>query len=181
MAAFDDAFAHVVGVEGKYCNDPRDAGGATCWGITVAVARANGYVGAMPTLPLDTAKLIYRKRYWIALGLDFISTHAPKLAGELFDSGVNCGVHMASVWLQRALNGLNNGGTLYPDIPLDGSIGNATIRAFDALVARRGTDAELVLQRLCDAQQGSYYLDLALNHVRDEAFLFGWIRTRVGA
>ena len=33
--------------EGGYVNNPNDKGGETCWGITVAVARANGYAGPM--------------------------------------------------------------------------------------------------------------------------------------
>ena len=37
----------VIDREGRYVNHPADRGGATCWGITEAVARAEGYVGAM--------------------------------------------------------------------------------------------------------------------------------------
>ncbi len=47
--------------EGGYVNNPADRGGATKYGITEAVARANGYKGNMKDLPLDVAKSIYRK------------------------------------------------------------------------------------------------------------------------
>lgn len=47
--------------EGGYVNDPTDRGGATKYGITEAVARANGFKGNMRDLPLDTAKAIYKK------------------------------------------------------------------------------------------------------------------------
>ena len=48
----------VIRREGGYVNDPRDAGGETCWGITVAVARANGWTGPMKDLPRETAAAI---------------------------------------------------------------------------------------------------------------------------
>ncbi|MGJ3625940.1 glycosyl hydrolase 108 family protein [Sphingomonas sp. MMS24-JH45] len=35
----------VLANEGGYANDPRDAGGETMFGITKAVARADGYTG----------------------------------------------------------------------------------------------------------------------------------------
>ena len=34
MSTFDNAFVHVIGVEGGYVNDPRDTGGETNYGIT---------------------------------------------------------------------------------------------------------------------------------------------------
>lgn len=37
--------------EGRYVNHPSDPNGATNWGITERVARANGYQGDMRTLP----------------------------------------------------------------------------------------------------------------------------------
>src|SRR3546814_388980 len=41
----------VIDREGRYVNHPADLCGATCWGITEAVARAAGHAGALPTLP----------------------------------------------------------------------------------------------------------------------------------
>ena len=41
--------------EGGYANHPADKGGATCFGITEAVARAHGYTGGMRDLPRDEA------------------------------------------------------------------------------------------------------------------------------
>lgn len=46
--------------EGGYVNNPADRGSATKYGITEAVARANGFKGNMRDLPLDVAKAIYK-------------------------------------------------------------------------------------------------------------------------
>ena len=60
--------------EGGYVNNPADRGGATKYGITEAVARANGFKGNMKDLPLDVAKSIYRKNYWTAPRFDQVNT-----------------------------------------------------------------------------------------------------------
>lgn len=55
----------LIDREGGYVNHPADRGGATCWGITEAVARAHGYRGAIRALPRDEAAAIYRRLYWL--------------------------------------------------------------------------------------------------------------------
>src|SRR3546814_10787624 len=49
---------------GGYVDHPNDRGGPTNFGITQAVARANGYLGEMRKLPRETAKAFYRAIYW---------------------------------------------------------------------------------------------------------------------
>ena len=51
MKNFDRAFAALLGHEGGYSNHPDDPGGETNWGVTLTVARANGYVGRMQEMP----------------------------------------------------------------------------------------------------------------------------------
>ena len=53
----------VIDREGRYVNHPADRGGPTCWGITEAVARAQGYAGPMRDLPRSEAASIYRRLY----------------------------------------------------------------------------------------------------------------------
>jgi lysozyme family protein len=56
-AAFDinAAIADLIAREGGYSNNPNDAGGETCFGITEAVARAYGYTGEMVDLSVEFA------------------------------------------------------------------------------------------------------------------------------
>ena len=183
MSYFEHEFARIIGVEGKYANNPNDSGGETMYGITVAVARRHGYHGAMKDMPLAVAHSIYRADYWDWMRLESIALLSPRIAGELFDSGVNCGTGRAGKWLQTALNAFNLRGTHYPDIAVDGGIGPGTIAAYDAYFRVRGRihgrlNAEAVLLRALDGQQTAYYINLSQDRVKDEDFVFGWILNR---
>ena len=169
----------VIDREGGFVDHPADRGGPTCWGISVAVARANGYHGAMRDLPRAIAAAIYERVYWRGAGFDTIAERAPALAAELFDTGVNMGTATAVRFLQRALNALNRNGRDYPDIAADQQIGTATLAALDAFLATRGPAGERVLIKAVDALQGERYLALAERRPADEAFLYGWLAARV--
>ena len=134
----------VIDREGDYVHHPADRGGPTRWGITAAVARAQGYDGDMRQLPRDTAADIYARIYWHAPRFDKIAQRAPRIAAELFDTGVNMGTATATGFLQRALNALNRSARDYPDIVVDRAIGHhlglAELLAGDA--ARAGCDLE---------------------------------------
>ena len=169
----------VIDREGGYVDHPADRGGPTCWGISVAVARANGYHGAMRDLPRAIAAAIYERVYWRGAGFDKIAERAPALAAELFDTGVNMGTATAVRFLQRALNALNRNGSDYADIAADQRIGAATLAALDAFLATRGPAGERVLIKAVDALQGERYLALAERRPADEAFLYGWLAARV--
>lgn len=97
---FDTAFTELLGHEGRYSNNPRDPGGETMWGITIRVARANGYMGPMKDMPVDVAKSIYRKRYWNPCHCDDLP---PLLRYIVFDAAVNSGVKQSAKWLQQVL------------------------------------------------------------------------------
>lgn len=115
---FDQAFHQLLGHEGGFVDHPSDPGGATCWGITERVARANGYTGPIRSLPVEMAKAIYRKDYWDAVRADEV----PQVVRyALFDAAVNSGVKQAVKWLQRALG-----------VAEDGVIGAATLAAAKA-------------------------------------------------
>lgn len=170
----------LLRIEGGYVNDPADSGGETNYGITIGVARANGYTGPMASMPKDVAKGIYRTIYWLRPNFVAVATFAPQVAAELFDTGVNMGPKVASEFLQRSLNALNRGGSDYPDLTVDGRIGTvATIPALSAFMHLRGPAGEEVLLHALDALQGARYIELAEANPKNERFLYGWLANRI--
>src|SRR3546814_12522737 len=128
MVDADKLIDAVSDREGAYVNHPADRGGPTCWGITEAVARAEGYRGAMRDLPRATAAAIYRKLYWTRPRFDAVAERAPKVAAELFDTGINMGTGMAAGFLPRVLNALHRAARAHHD-----AIGRASCRAREGL------------------------------------------------
>lgn len=165
--------------EGGYVNDPTDRGGETKYGITVAVARAYGYKGAMKDLPVETAKAIYLKNYWTAPRFDQVNNILPSAAEELLDTGVNCGVEFAKPLLQRALNCLNLNGSLYADLAVDGIYGAKTIDALKIYMKKRGKDGEVVLLRVLNSLQAERYISIVERNPSQEKYFFGWMLQRV--
>ena len=176
----DHLIDELIGREGGYSHHPADRGGATCWGVTQAVARAHGYAGEMRLLPREEAELIYRRTYWLRPGLDRVALRAPEVAAELFDTGVNMGPGTAVGFLQRALNALNRGARDYPDIPASHRIDAATEKALDGFMRTRPRGGETVLLKAIEALQGERYLRLAEKRPANEAFLYGWLANRLG-
>ena len=178
----DGLIDRVIGAEGGYVNHPSDKGGPTRWGVTEQTARAYGFTGDMRALPRSAAVDIYRKRYWTEPGFAAVAEVLPALAEEMFDTGVNMGTSVPGKFLQRALNVLNKGASLYPDITVDGRIGPATVAALSGLVKRRGAAAAAtVLLRLLNALQAVRYVEITEGRAANEDFLFGWVMNRVGA
>jgi lysozyme family protein len=113
--SFEEQVEQVIGLEGRYSNDPNDPGGETIWGITISVARSNGYTGSMRDMPRDVAIAIYRSEYWNACSCDQMPA---KLADMVFKQSVNEGVPKVKRMLQQALG-----------VTVDGNIGPQTIHA----------------------------------------------------
>lgn len=91
------ALQQVLLSEGGYTNDPRDPGGATNFGITIADYRMyinrNGTPVDVRNMTVDQAKTIYQSKYWdkvngneLPSGVDYC----------VFDYGVNSGVSRAN-------------------------------------------------------------------------------------
>lgn len=170
----------VIGREGEYSNHRADRGGETRWGITESVARAHGFRGSMRDFPREEAVIIYRRLYWIKTGFEEVATRAPQLAAELFDTGINMGPVVAIGFFKRALNALNRGETDYSDIGTTPLIDAPTLAALEAFIAKRGAGGEAVLLKAVEALQGERYLHLAEARPANEAFLYGWLKNRIG-
>lgn len=176
----DQLIDALIDREGGYIDHAADKGGPTCFGITEAVARAQGYRGAMRQLPREDAAAIYERLYWLRPGFDEVAKRSERIAAELFDTGVNMGPAVAVTFLQRALTALNRNGKDYPDLAPDGRIGTQTLAALDAFLTARGGSGETVLLRALEALQGERYLRLAERRPANEAFLYGWLANRIG-
>lgn len=105
---FAACLAEVLRHEGGFVDDPRDAGGATNLGVTLAtLSRALGRpagVAELKALTPDGAAPIYRRLYWgpagcaqLAAGLDLMA----------FDTAVNMGVGEARRLLRQAGEGVD--------------------------------------------------------------------------
>lgn len=168
---------HIIEVEGGYVNDPNDSGGETNFGVTVEVARNNGYAGNMEDMPREFAFDVYAEKYWSAVRGDDLEKVDSTIAAEVVDTAVNMGPRRAGKFLQRALNAFNIVGTLYDDLVIDGEIGPATIRALNAYKKQREINP---LLKALNCLQGAFYVELAERREKDEKFIYGWFRNRIG-
>ena len=179
MSTKNKAIRDIISKEGGYVNDPKDSGGETNYGITLNVARSYGYEGDMKNIPRSVAEDIYSILYWDSVRADDLDKFSPELAEEVTDTAVNMGVGRASKFLQRSLNVLNNVGSFYPDLIVDGQIGPSTIRSLGEYTGFRGEHGITVLLKCLNSLQGAYYIELAERREKDERFLYGWISNRV--
>jgi lysozyme family protein len=179
VADVQRAIGDLITREGGYSNNPADAGGETCWGITAAVARAFGYQGPMMLLPMATASDIYLQRYWLGPRFDELDAVSGALAYKLFDIGVNQGQATGVRYLQRALNVLSNQGSLYPVIATDGGIGKLTLNSLRLFLIKRAPDAEKVLLAMVRAQQCVDYMQIGEASPSQQQFEWGWEDARM--
>lgn len=180
MSAFTDKIINdVIKAEGGYVDHPNDRGGPTMYGITVAVARANGYIGEMSALPLDLAKRIYERRYLVDPKFDQVLAIHEGIGTELIDTGVNMGPSRPAEMLQRWLNGFNAGGSHYADLFVDGRLGPVSLDALRKFLAWRGPQGGVVMLRALNGLQASRYLEIAEANKSQRDFLYGWIANRV--
>jgi lysozyme family protein len=176
---FEGVIDGIMGREQGYVDHPNDRGGPTNWGITVAVARANGFDGDMRDLPKSLAREIYRKRYIVRPAFDKVWLVDHRIGDELIDTGVNMGPARAAEMLQRWLNGFNKRGSQYADLFVDGAIGEITLAALRKFLRWRGDEGARVMVAALNCTQGVRYLELAEGNQSQEDFLYGWLRSRV--
>lgn len=176
---FEPIIDEIVAREQGFVDHPDDRGGPTNYGITVAVARANGYQGDMRDLPLILARQIYRRRYIAEPKFDLVAQEHEAVGRELIDTGVNMGPSVAATFLQRWLNGFNDNGSRYADVFIDGRIGEVTLQALHTFLRWRGEEGAQVLLRSLNCVQGERYLEISERDKAQRTFLYGWMRTRV--
>lgn len=166
-----------VKLEGGYVDNPDDPGGETKYGITVAVARANGWKDSMKDLPFEFAMQIYEKHYVTAPNFDSVLAVFPELGEQMIDFGITSGPKRAAELLQRLLNVFNMKEKIYPDIAVDGQIGPKTISCLTAFLRYRKTGH--VLLKSYKAERIHFYISIAESRKDSETFVYGWVDNRV--
>ena len=136
--------AQILLYEGAFVDNPKDPGGATNQGVTLAeLSRFLGHDATVTDLRNMSPELvagIYRRDYWQAIKGDQLRAGVDLVA---FNAAVNCGPGHAAKWLQVAVGAAQ-----------DGAIGPATLAA----LARANDNT--VIGVFCAAQEG-YYRALA--------------------
>ena len=160
MASFVEALPWVLKHEGGWSDDPADPGGATNFGITLAVAQQHGIPDkeALRTITQDQVAAIYHKDYWRFDGVD-----DQQVATKLFDLGVNMGVRAVVRLLQDGLN------TLGASLEIDGRLGPQTLMAVNSVAPAK------MLQVLVD-EATKYYQTIVANRPASQKFLTGWLK-----
>ncbi len=154
----DDCLLFTLREEGGFVNDPRDPGGATNMGVTLATLRVwrdDPHLGVadVRALTRDMATSIYGADYWNKLRCDALP---PGLDLIAFDFAVTSGTLRSAKLLQAALG--------FQGANVDGSIGPDTLQVAGAC------DLAWLIPALGDAQ-ATYYRGLSTFRV----FGAGWL------
>jgi len=108
---FKQAIEHVLVHEGGWANHPRDPGGATMKGVTLATFRRHyGRTKSkteLRNITDDQLEKIYKEGYWDKCSCDKL----PKgIDYAVFDAAVNSGPSRSAKWLQYAVGAKQDGG-----------------------------------------------------------------------
>ncbi len=184
------AFAKVMGHEGGYSYHPADKGGETFKGIsrkynptwdgwelidsTKKSNPADFEEILMKDFQLDlNVEYFYYENYWKTkrLNLERLADNFPNTASQLFDIAVNMGVKRAAKILQQALNILNRDEYNYPDVIIDGFIGE---KSFYVILEEIKFEKSY-LPKLISLLKAKRYLDIIEADKSQEIFIRGWI------
>lgn len=99
------ALTEMLKDEGGYTNDPKDPGGPTNFGITIADYRKyikpNATATDVKNMKVEEAKSVYKPKYWDAVNGDGLPSGVDYC---VFDYGVNSGVNRANKILAKLTN-----------------------------------------------------------------------------
>lgn len=191
MADFHRAAQPVEAIEGGYSNRADDRGGETLCGVSRRhwpdwpVWRYIDHCKQFGAFPenLDYEGLrphllaFYRENFWNRISGDAIPDQ--DLADQLYDHAVNAGVGTAVSQLQWSLNLLNRAGRDFPDVKVDGAMGDRTLTALRAYLTKRGIAGKFALLVLLIAGQTQDWADLAERDETQESNMNGWLSRQV--
>src|SRR5499427_4796897 len=155
---FEICLAFTLKAEGGFVDNPKDPGGATNMGITLATYRQwsdDSHLGVLQVEDMTerTARAIYRSLYWNPMRADALPAGVDL---SVFDMGVNAGIWRSARLLQRALG--------FTGEEVDGCVGPET------LAAAVKCNARSLVDDLAE-RQAAYYRGLA----DFQTFGTGWL------
>jgi len=167
--------------EGRYSNIKVDPGGETYRGISRVYwpnwpgweVLSHEVELCNPSAVRHLDRLVmefYRAQFWDRFQGDAVSDISEEVAIEVFECGVNLGIHRAVSFLQEALNLLNRNERDYPDILVDGKLGPVTL---DTLSTHTKVNRKSTLLKVMNVLQGTHYIAQMRSHPEKEIFR-GW-------
>jgi len=132
-----DIIERVLTIEGDYVHHPADRGGQTYRGIARAFwPQWEGWSlveqwlsGGDREEELNQLVLkFYHEHFWQRIRGDALAAVSPRIAEEVLEAAINCGVSSAVRFLQTALQ-MNMDSILYPTV-VDGVMGPKTLHTF---------------------------------------------------
>ena len=178
---FAEALSSVMGSEGGYADLQGDKGGETYkgiarnfhqdwqgWGIIdeYKIKFPNNFKEHLVTdhILQNFVILFYKQNYWDV----FKGDHLPFfVAEELLDQSINQGTGiLGGKRLQEALDLLNRNQKLFPDLKVDGIVGDKTLEAVKKVNERR-------LIKVLNGLQFMRYYNLDIKNPENEKFV-GW-------
>lgn len=183
MTAFSAAYAKLLITEGGYSNRKADRGGETFCGISrvhhpdwPGWSLIDGHLQrglskaelTQSEFLMGQVKSFYRATFWDALWCDQLPL---RIACELFDSAVNCGVSRAVRWLQYGVNLFAE----QPILAVDGVMGRQTLTKTRVQVGNFG---DVHLLKVMNGEQYRHYTLLVERDPEQRENLRGWL-TRV--
>ncbi|SFQ80869.1 Lysozyme family protein [Nitratireductor indicus] len=133
---FARALPLVLKHEGGWADNPKDPGGATMKGVTLATFRryvkADATKADLRAISDEQVATVYYRHYWAAVNAQALPSG---IDYAVFDFAVNSGPARAAKYLQSIAG-----------VSVDGRVGPQTIEAVSAM------DAAKVINKLCDAR-----------------------------
>jgi len=190
MANFNEVFEKTAAIEGGYVFDPDDAGGETYkgisrrfnpswkgWKIIDDLKQANrrkrkfDRIFEQDKMLQEEIRIFYKQLYWDRFRGDEIPNQ--EIAQELFDTGVNIGIHRSVGFLQESLNLLNRNQKNYNDVVEDGLFGLKTLKALKAYLK---IDKLQYLLKVMNILQGTHYIEYMRKNPIQEKYARGWLK-----
>jgi lysozyme family protein len=168
MSDFGIAVERLLKLEGGFVDDPKDAGGATNFGLTLGFIQSFDSECTVEKLKEMTEKeacAIYQKYWWDKYSMGSINDQA--LASKVLDTFVNLGPNQATRIIQKAINDAG--------IPthIDGQFGPQTISALNT------PKKDEILQYMKD-NLVAFYKSIVANKPSQTKFLKGWLNRANG-